>query len=147
MIQHARPAMNSPAYDTTPDESGWKRGIHPKAGLQPALLRSRGTSSHGGPARRLVFLRHPSTSSGRRIWTPADTPKRPFLRQEWLAAGFDTLQELLSRWHSYRRAWCPIPAGRWRRIFRPCRTTPGDGWDIAAWSSGWGFPRPRLTDG
>jgi len=50
----------------------------------------------------LVFLRH--------IWTPADTPKRPFLRQEWLAAGFDTLQELISRWHSYRRA------GDWRRM-------------------------------
>ena len=31
----------------------------------------------------LIFLRHPSTSSGHRIWTPEDTPARPFLRQEW----------------------------------------------------------------
>lgn len=50
----------------------------------------------------LVFLRH--------IWTPEDTPQRPFLRQEWLAAGFETYQELISRWQSYRRE------GDWRRL-------------------------------
>ena len=44
----------------------------------------------------LLFLRH--------IWTPEDTPARPFLRQEWLAEAFDTHQELISRWHSYLRA-------------------------------------------
>jgi len=43
----------------------------------------------------LIFLRH--------IWTLEDTPKRPFLRQEWLAEAFDTHQELISRWLSYRR--------------------------------------------
>ena len=47
----------------------------------------------------LILLRH--------IWTPEDTPARPFLRQEWLAEGFGTHQELISRWLSYRRnaAW------------------------------------------
>ena len=37
-------------------------------------------------------------------------PKRPFLRQEWLAEWFGTLQELISRWESYHRA------GDWRRL-------------------------------
>ena len=46
----------------------------------------------------------------RHIWTPEDTPKRPFLRQEWLAAGFDTHQELISRWQRYRRE------ADWRRM-------------------------------
>lgn len=46
----------------------------------------------------------------RHIWTPEDTPKRPFLRQEWLAAGFETYQELISRWQRYRRE------GDWRRM-------------------------------
>jgi transposase-like protein len=50
----------------------------------------------------LNFLRH--------IWTSVDTPKRPFLRQEWLAAGFGTYQERLSRWQRYREA------GDWRRM-------------------------------
>lgn len=50
----------------------------------------------------LIFLRH--------IWTPEDTPARPFLRQEWLATAFDTHQELISRWESYREA------GDWRRL-------------------------------
>lgn len=50
----------------------------------------------------LLFLRH--------IWTPEDTPARPFLRQEWLAEGFETHQELISRWQSYRQA------GDWRRM-------------------------------
>ena len=34
----------------------------------------------------------------RQIRTPESTPKRPFLRQEWLAAWFKTYQELISRW-------------------------------------------------
>ena len=46
----------------------------------------------------------------RSIWTPDDTPKRPFLRQEWLATGFATHQELISRWQRYRRA------ADWRRM-------------------------------
>ena len=50
----------------------------------------------------LLFLRH--------IWTSADTPARPLLRQEWLAEGFDTHQELISRWQSYRGA------GAWRHL-------------------------------
>ena len=50
----------------------------------------------------LLFLRH--------IWTPEDTPARPFLRQEWLAEAFDTHQELISRWLSYLRK------GDWRRL-------------------------------
>jgi DNA-directed RNA polymerase subunit RPC12/RpoP len=50
----------------------------------------------------LIFLRH--------IWTLEDTPKRPFLRQEWLAEAFDTHQELISRWLSYRRD------ADWRRL-------------------------------
>jgi len=50
----------------------------------------------------LNFLRH--------IWTPADTPHRPFLRQEWLAEWSGTHQELLSRWEDYRRA------GDWPRL-------------------------------
>ena len=37
-------------------------------------------------------------------------PKQPFLRQEWLATWFRTLQELISRWESYHRA------GDWRRL-------------------------------
>lgn len=37
-------------------------------------------------------------------------PKRPYLRQEWLAAWFGTHQELISRWESYQRA------GDWRRL-------------------------------
>ena len=50
----------------------------------------------------LLFLRH--------IWTPEDTPARPFLRQEWLAEWFETHQELISRWQSYLRA------GDWQRL-------------------------------
>jgi transposase-like protein len=50
----------------------------------------------------LIFLRH--------IWTPEDTPARPFLRQEWLAEAFDTHQELISRWLGYRRD------ADWRRL-------------------------------
>jgi transposase-like protein len=50
----------------------------------------------------LNFLRH--------IWTPEDTPKRPFMRQEWLAAGFEIHQELISRWLKYRRE------ADWRRL-------------------------------
>ena len=50
----------------------------------------------------LIFLRH--------IWTPEDTPARPFLRQEWLAEAFDTHQELISRWLGYRRN------ADWRRL-------------------------------
>jgi transposase-like protein len=50
----------------------------------------------------LNFLRH--------IWTPQDTPRRPFLRQEWLAAAFGTYQERLSRWQTYREA------GDWRQM-------------------------------
>ena len=50
----------------------------------------------------LIFLRH--------IWTPEDTPARPFLRQEWLAEAFDTHQELISRWLGYRGK------ADWRRL-------------------------------
>ena len=50
----------------------------------------------------LLFLRH--------IWTAADTPARPFLRQEWLAAAFGVCQEVISRWQSYHRA------RDWRRL-------------------------------
>ncbi|MFQ5488845.1 MAG: hypothetical protein ACE5ET_10440, partial [Gammaproteobacteria bacterium] len=39
----------------------------------------------------------------RQIRTPQSTPKRPWLRQEWLAAWFDTHQELISRWQKYVR--------------------------------------------
>ena len=39
----------------------------------------------------------------RQIRTPESTPKRPFLRQEWLAAWFKTYQELISRWQRYVR--------------------------------------------
>lgn len=39
----------------------------------------------------------------RQFRTPQSTPKRPFLRQEWLAEWFDTYQELISRWHKYVR--------------------------------------------
>ena len=37
----------------------------------------------------------------RQFRTPQSTPKRPFLRQEWLAEWFDTYQELISRWQKY----------------------------------------------
>ena len=39
----------------------------------------------------------------RQFRTPQSTPKRPFLRQEWLAEWFDTHQELISRWQRYVR--------------------------------------------
>jgi transposase-like protein len=39
----------------------------------------------------------------RQIRTPESTPKRPFLRQEWLAMWFKTHQELISRWQRYVR--------------------------------------------
>jgi hypothetical protein len=39
----------------------------------------------------------------RQFRTPQSTPKRPFLRQEWLAEWFDTHQELISRWQGYVR--------------------------------------------
>jgi len=39
----------------------------------------------------------------RQIRTPQSTPKRPFLRQEWLAAWFKTYQEWISRWQRYVR--------------------------------------------
>jgi transposase-like protein len=39
----------------------------------------------------------------RQIRTPQSTPKRPFLRQTWLAKWFDTHQELISRWEGYVR--------------------------------------------
>jgi hypothetical protein len=39
----------------------------------------------------------------RHIRTPQSTPKRPFLRQEWLAAWFKTYQEWISRWQGYVR--------------------------------------------
>ena len=39
----------------------------------------------------------------RQIRTPQGSPKRPFLRQEWLAEWFNTHQELISRWQRYVR--------------------------------------------
>jgi len=39
----------------------------------------------------------------RQIRTPQSTPKRPFLRQEWLAEWFKTYQEWISRWQRYVR--------------------------------------------
>jgi hypothetical protein len=39
----------------------------------------------------------------RQIRTPQSTPKRPFLRQEWLAAWFESYQEWISRWQRYVR--------------------------------------------
>jgi transposase-like protein len=39
----------------------------------------------------------------RQLRTPQSTPKRPFLRQEWLAEWFGTHQELISRWQRYVR--------------------------------------------
>ena len=35
----------------------------------------------------------------RQFRTPESTPKRPFLRQEWLAEWFGVYQEWISRWH------------------------------------------------
>jgi hypothetical protein len=37
----------------------------------------------------------------RQVRTPESTPKRPFLRQEWLAEWFETYQEWISRWQRY----------------------------------------------
>jgi transposase-like protein len=39
----------------------------------------------------------------RQVRTPESTPKRPFLRQEWLAEWFKTYQEWISRWQGYVR--------------------------------------------
>ena len=39
----------------------------------------------------------------RQVRTPESTPKRPFLRQEWLAEWFKTYQEWISRWQRYVR--------------------------------------------
>jgi transposase-like protein len=39
----------------------------------------------------------------RHFYAPLSTPKRPFLRQEWLAEWFGTYQELISRWQKYVR--------------------------------------------
>ena len=39
----------------------------------------------------------------RQLRTPQSTPKRPFLRQEWLAEWFGSKQELISRWQRYVR--------------------------------------------
>ncbi|MDH4135750.1 MAG: transposase [Anaerolineae bacterium] len=39
----------------------------------------------------------------RQFRTPQSTPKRPFLRQEWLAEWFGVYQELISRWQRYVR--------------------------------------------
>ena len=39
----------------------------------------------------------------RQIRTSESTPKRPFLRQEWLAEWFKTYQEWISRWQGYVR--------------------------------------------
>ncbi len=39
----------------------------------------------------------------RQIRTPQSTPKRPFLRQEWLAEWFETYQEWISGWQRYVR--------------------------------------------
>jgi hypothetical protein len=39
----------------------------------------------------------------RQFRTPQSSPKRPFVRQEWLAEWFDTYQELISRWQKYVR--------------------------------------------
>jgi transposase-like protein len=39
----------------------------------------------------------------RQVRTPQSTPKRPFLRQEWLAEWFKTYQEWISRWQGYVR--------------------------------------------
>ena len=41
----------------------------------------------------LILFRH--------FRTPASTPQRPFLRQEWLAEWFAVHQELISRWQAY----------------------------------------------
>jgi len=54
--------------------------------------------------RRLFFL------FLRQIHLVDGSPKRPYLRQEWLAEWFGTLQELISRWESYRRK------ADWRRL-------------------------------
>ena len=43
----------------------------------------------------LVIFRH--------FYAPLSTPKRPFLRQEWLAEWFGSHQELISRWQRYVR--------------------------------------------
>jgi len=37
----------------------------------------------------------------RQVRTPQSTPKRSFLRQEWLAEWFETYQEWISRWQRY----------------------------------------------
>lgn len=37
----------------------------------------------------------------RQFRAPQSTPRRPFLRQEWLAEWFGTYQELISRWQGY----------------------------------------------
>jgi len=39
----------------------------------------------------------------RQLRTSESTPKRPFLRQEWLAEWFGTYQEWISRWQKYVR--------------------------------------------
>jgi hypothetical protein len=39
----------------------------------------------------------------RQVRTPQSTPKRPFLRQEWLAEWFESYQEWISRWQRYAR--------------------------------------------
>ena len=39
----------------------------------------------------------------RQVRTPESTPKRPFLRQEWLAEWFKTYQEWISHWQRYVR--------------------------------------------
>ena len=58
---------------------------------------------------RFIFTYKPHSFFEERIllvlmrqWrTPQSTPKRPFLRQEWLAEWFGTHQELISRWQRY----------------------------------------------
>lgn len=78
----------------------------------------------------LVFLRQ--------IRTPRSTPRRPFLRQTWLAGWFDTRQELISRWEGYVRQGGLLklrgePEGR---VLTPqLRTAILDIWIPAFWLS------------
>jgi hypothetical protein len=57
----------------------------------------------------------------RHFYAPLSTPKRPFLRQEWLTEWFGTYQELIS----FRQRQ---PAGEGTRTGHPRQVPPGTGW-------------------
>ena len=79
-------------------DGAWARGEIDEDGVWRLEMEGRFTFTYKP---RNSFEERVSIFFFRQFRTPQSTPKRPFLRQEWLAEWFDTHQELISRWQKY----------------------------------------------